>query len=86
MNSTWQVQEAKNRFSEMIEKALTVGPQLVTRHGKPVAKLVAVSPREAKGLGADDGFALYLLSAPRVGDLSQPPRRSRRKPIDFGAV
>jgi prevent-host-death family protein len=32
--STWKVAEAKARFSELIEKALTEGPQEVTRHGK----------------------------------------------------
>jgi antitoxin Phd len=86
MRSSWQVQEAKNRFSEMIEQALTVGPQLVTRHGKPVVKLVAVSEQEAQGLSMDDGFTAHLLKAPRIGDLSLPPRRSRRKPVDFGVV
>jgi antitoxin Phd len=85
VNSTWQVQEAKNRFSELIEETLAHGPQVVTRHGKPVVKLVAVSAQEALGLDVDDGFTAYLLKAPRVGDLSAPPRRSRRKPIEFGA-
>jgi prevent-host-death family protein len=36
----WQVQEAKARFSEMVDRALKAGPQTVTRHGKPVAVLV----------------------------------------------
>ncbi|MGA8515591.1 MAG: type II toxin-antitoxin system Phd/YefM family antitoxin [Burkholderiaceae bacterium] len=38
---TWQVQEAKNRFSELIDLARTQGDQVVTRHGKPVAMVVA---------------------------------------------
>lgn len=38
----WQIQEAKARFSEMVERALKEGPQTVTRHGKPVAVLVPV--------------------------------------------
>ena len=29
----WQVQEAKARLSEVIEKARTEGPQTITRHG-----------------------------------------------------
>jgi prevent-host-death family protein len=36
----WQIQEAKARFSEMVERALKEGPQTVTRHGKPVAVVV----------------------------------------------
>ena len=40
---TWPVQDAKNRFSELIDLARTQGDQLVTRHGKPVAMVVAYS-------------------------------------------
>jgi len=36
----WQIQEAKSRFSEMVERTLKEGPQTVTRHGKPVAVLL----------------------------------------------
>jgi antitoxin Phd len=36
----WQIQQAKARFSELIERTLKEGPQTVTRHGKPVAVLV----------------------------------------------
>jgi len=36
----WQIQEAKARFSELIERALKEGPQTVTRHGKAVAVLI----------------------------------------------
>jgi len=36
----WQIQEAKARFSEFVNRALQDGPQTVTRHGKPVAVLV----------------------------------------------
>jgi prevent-host-death family protein len=38
----WQIQEAKARFSEMVERARKEGPQTVTRHGKTVAVLVPV--------------------------------------------
>ena len=30
----WQLQEAKNRFSEVVRKATEEGPQTVTKHGK----------------------------------------------------
>lgn len=30
----WQLQEAKNRFSELVRKATEEGPQTVTKHGK----------------------------------------------------
>ncbi len=30
----WQLQEAKNKFSQLVEKARKFGPQIVTKHGK----------------------------------------------------
>lgn len=30
----WQLQEAKNKFSEVVRKAIEEGPQTVTKHGK----------------------------------------------------
>ena len=38
---TWPLQDAKNQFSQVVELALKVGPQTVTRHGEPVAVVVA---------------------------------------------
>jgi prevent-host-death family protein len=37
MLRTWQLQEAKNKLSEVVEEALTRGPQLITRHGVEAA-------------------------------------------------
>ena len=65
MSAVWQVQEAKNHFSEVIDRALTEGPQTVTRHGKPVVRVVAVTEGETQA-PADDGFLEFLLSAPKV--------------------
>ena len=64
MSAIWQVQEAKNHFSEVIERALREGPQTVTRHGKPVVRVVAVGGEEAPRKG--DGFAEFLFSIPKV--------------------
>ena len=33
MIHVWQLQEAKNKLSELIEKALSHGPQVITRRG-----------------------------------------------------
>ena len=68
MNAVWQVQEAKNRFSEVIDRALSDGPQVVTRHGKVVVRVVAAgADSEDSKLAqvSSDGFLQYLLAAPR---------------------
>lgn len=42
MARAWQLQEAKNRFSEVVDEALRTGPQTVTRRGEPVVVVVSV--------------------------------------------
>jgi prevent-host-death family protein len=43
MSRTWQLQQAKSRFSELVNKALREGPQIITRHGDEVAVIIAYS-------------------------------------------
>jgi antitoxin Phd len=38
----WAVQDAKNQFSRVVEMAASSGPQTITRHGKPVAVVIAM--------------------------------------------
>lgn len=38
----WQLQEAKRKFSQVINLALQEGPQTVTRHGREVAVIISV--------------------------------------------
>jgi antitoxin Phd len=38
----WQLQDAKNRFSEVVNKALKDGPQVVTRHGTESVVIVSI--------------------------------------------
>ena len=85
MSDVWQVQEAKNRFSEVIERALRDGPQVVTRHGRPVVQVVALDPATGEPVRTDDGFLQHLLDMPKVEELEIPPRRGRRAPPVLGA-
>lgn len=41
-SSTWQLQEAKNRFSEVVELARTKGAQTITKHGRPAVMVVSI--------------------------------------------
>ena len=64
---SWQVQEAKQKFSVLVRRALDEGPQVVTRRGEEV--VVVLSAREYRRLTrTTPGFAEFLLTAP---DLSQ---------------
>ncbi len=41
MVAPWQLQEAKNKFSSLVERAQHDGPQVVTRHGKEVVVVLS---------------------------------------------
>ena len=42
----WQLQDAKNRFSAVVDAALSGTPQRVTRRGKPVVVVLAADEYE----------------------------------------
>jgi prevent-host-death family protein len=39
----WQLQEAKSKFSRLVNRALSEGPQIVTRHGEEVVVIVSMA-------------------------------------------
>ncbi len=82
---TWQLQEAKARFSEFLDASLRDGPQIVTRHGKEEAVLIPIA--EWKRLQAQKPSLKELLLArtPIVDDMMIPKRghTQRRKPLKF---
>lgn len=43
MQQTWQLQEAKNKFSRVVTNAIQEGPQVITRHGVEVAIVLSMS-------------------------------------------
>jgi len=65
--TTWQIQEAKNKFSELIDKTLSEGPQVVTKHGTEVAVVMPI-----------DQFRKLTAPKQRLGDflLNSPLRNS----------
>lgn len=43
MKNIWQLQEAKAKFSEVVNEALRHGPQIITKHGVETALLISIS-------------------------------------------
>ena len=60
---TWQLQEAKSRFSELVDCTLAEGPQLVTRRGEEAVVVIA-APEYRRLLGGPSLLAV-LNGAPR---------------------
>ena len=65
---TWQVQTAKQRFSELVERAVAEGPQIVTKHGREAVVVLEIGEyRRLRGVPAD--FKQFLLTMPPTDDL-----------------
>lgn len=74
--SSWPVQDAKARFSELLSTCLAQGPQVVTRRGEEAAVLVPMAEwRRLQGTARPTLKELLLAPAPR-GEL-EPPARGR---------
>jgi prevent-host-death family protein len=81
---SWSVQDARNRFSEVVEAARQE-PQTVTKRGKPVVVIVAAAQyerlRKLQQLDAPS-FAEMLLSIPRGGVIFER-RKTKPRIIEF---
>lgn len=66
MIHTWQLQEAKNKFSRVVENAVNDGPQIITKHGVEVA--IVLSYAEYQKMIASRGkLTTFFRDSPLVG-------------------
>ena len=82
----WQLQEAKQRFSELVRRAEREGPQVVTRHGEEV--VVVVPAEEYRRMSERDGekemdFKEFLMSAPDLSVLDLERPREMLRDVEF---
>lgn len=76
---SWQVQDAKARFSELLEACMADGPQMVTKRGADAAVLVPVEEWRRLQAAARPSLKQLLLSdVGRIESLT-PPRSVLRK-------
>jgi antitoxin Phd len=70
LRNVWQLQEAKSKFSELVDKTLANGVQFVTRRGKTAIVVMPVDEYE-RFTQHGEGISEFLLTSPLVGsDLS----------------
>ncbi len=81
MDDIWTVAEAKAKFSEVLDRAVSDGPQTITRNGKTTAVIVSAEEwaRRAKREGT---LADFFASSPlrefgveikRLKEVATPP-------------
>lgn len=79
----WQLQEAKNRLSEVVRAAKTKGPQVITVHGKEEVAVVSIEElRRLKRSGKASGKGWWE-TAPKV-DLAIARSRDVGRDVDLG--
>ena len=78
MSRKWPVQDAKAKFSELLDTALAEGPQIVTKRGvKPPCSFPSSSGEQLERMTKPDLKELLLTSEVRTEDLT-PPRGQHR--------
>ncbi len=75
----WPVQDAKAKFSELLDTCLKDGPQLVTRRGADAAVLVPAEQWQRLAQRARLTLKELLLTDAGRTDLAIPPRGGRRR-------
>jgi prevent-host-death family protein len=82
-NGTWSLAEAKAKFSEVVERARTTGPQHVTRNGKDAVVVVSAAEWERR-VNTPSTLYEFLERSPLKGgqlDLDRDPDTGRDLPF-----
>ena len=80
----WTLQEAKNRFSAVVDAAMAGQPQQVTRRGKPAVVVLSVAEYDRMRQAAGDrrgSFLQHLLEFPGLD--ADPRPLARPRDVDF---
>ena len=79
--NTWPVQDAKARFSELLDACVSKGPQIVTRRGAQTAVLVPIAEWKRMHESARPSLKALLLADAGRANFAPPKRgRARRRP------
>ena len=83
MKRVWQLQEAKNRLSAVVEEALQHGPQIITRRGREA--VVVLSVKEYKKMTQSQGNLVdFFSSSPLYGvDIDLKRNKELPREIEF---
>ncbi len=78
----WPVQDAKSRFSELLDACVSEGPQLLTRRGIDTAVMVPIAEWQRLTNAARPSLKSLLLSEADRFALELPSRgQARRRPV-----
>ena len=79
----WTVAEAKAKLSQVIDQALTQGPQVVTRNGSKTVVIVSADEWERKSRRSGNLAEFFAASPLRGSSLSASRKRDRARDPDL---
>ena len=84
--STWNLQDAKARLSELVDRAQAGKPQVILRRGAPAAAIVSIS--EYQELHPRKSLVSFLLESPLRGSGLEfaRPKEGYEPPADLFGV
>ena len=80
---TWTVAEAKAKFSEVIDRAESTGPQVVTRSGRKTVVIVAADEWDRKTKRVGNLAEFFAASPLRESRVNVKRSKERARKIDF---
>ena len=84
--SAWPLQDAKARFSELVDTAIKKGPQIVTRRGVETVVVVPIEEwRRVTSSNRPDIIKLLVDEGPKFEEFPLPDRKKwrSRPPVEF---
>jgi len=85
MSNIWQLQEAKSRFSELVDRVLANGAQIVTRRGRKTVVIIPFDEYERLAKPSNS-LVQFLLASPLSGsELSIVRDKSTPRNIEIDA-
>jgi len=82
-SQTWTVAEAKAKFSEIIERAMSQGPQTITRHGHTAAVVVGAEEWQRKTKRVGNLAEFFAKSPLRESGLKVQRLKQRSRKINL---
>ena len=77
---TWKLEDAKNRFSEVVRRALSHEPQRVTRSGRDA--VIVISAEDYQRLAGEEDIVAFLQHSPLADAIAEGSEFDR--PRDMG--
>jgi prevent-host-death family protein len=80
---SWTIAEAKAKFSEVVEKAQSQGPQTITRHGRTTVVVVAAEEWERKTKRIGNLAEFFAASPLRGSGIKLTRLKERPRKVDL---